>query len=265
MSEARSSTTAGPRITVITVCFNSSGTLADALDSVASQNWPHVEHIIVDGGSSDGTLDVIASHGRHAAKVVSEPDRGIYDAMNKGLALATGDYVGYLNADDMLADPDVLRRVASAAAATEPWAPAVYGDLVYVSHKDASRVVRHWRSGAYRPSRLTFGWMPPHPTFYASRQLLQQHGGFDTSLRIAADYDLMLRVLVGVNTPPAYLPDVMVRMRTGGASNRSLRAMWRKSREDLGVLRAHRIGGLFSLACKNLRKLPQFLSGRRLS
>jgi len=246
------------RITVITVCFNSAGTLGDALASVAAQQGVEVEHLIIDGGSTDGTQDVVARF-PHVARLVSERDNGIYDAMNKGLSLATGDVVGFLNADDMLAGNDVLSHVVAALAA-EPSADAAYGDLIYVSHADVSRLVRDWRSGTFKRSRLAFGWMPPHPTFYARRQVLQEVGGFDTRLRIAADYDLMLRVLTRPQARAVYVPRVLVKMRTGGASNRSLRALWRKSSEDLRVMRANRVGGWGTLFSKNLRKVPQFLS-----
>lgn len=245
------------KLSIVTVAFNNASTIGDTLDSVAMQTHPDLEHIIIDGASSDGTLDVVRQHGKHAMRVLSEPDRGIYDAMNKGLALATGDLVGFLNADDMLATPDTATAIVAAAA--DPTAGAVCGDLVYVRHDRPDQVVRYWRCGPFTPSRLRFGWMPPHPTFYVRRSLLTQVGDFDTRLRIAADYDFMLRCLRLPAFQLAYVPQVLVRMRMGGASNRSLQAMLRKSREDLKALRRNQVGGLLTLACKNLRKLPQFL------
>jgi glycosyltransferase len=246
-----------PTISVITVCFNSAATIVDTLRSVAAQTHAEVEHIVVDGASSDDTLRLVRTHGAHVATLISEPDLGIYDAMNKGLAAATGEFVGFLNADDLFASPRSLQLLAEALAADD--ADMAYGDLVYVRADDTGVVVRLWRSGRFGRSRLRFGWMPPHPTFYARRSLLVQHGGFNILLRIAADYDLMLRCLCASGQRVSYVPEVLVRMRLGGASNRSLKALWRKSREDLGALRHSGVGGVGSLLCKNLRKLPQFL------
>lgn len=256
------STGPGPsaaRVSIITVTYNCAGVVADALRSVAAQDHPAIEHIVVDGASRDGTLDVVRTAGAHVAQVVSEPDRGIYDAMNKGLALASGDWVGFLNADDLLASPQTISRMLAAAEAGPQPADIVYGDLVYVDAADTGRVVRYWQSGRFMPSRLRYGWMPPHPTFYVRRTLLQQVGLFDTGMRIAADYDLVLRCLMRPGVRVCYLPEVLVRMRVGGASNRSLGAMSRKSREDLRAIRRSGVGGWLTLACKNLRKLPQWL------
>jgi glycosyltransferase len=188
--------------------------------------------------------------------VVSEPDSGIYHALNKGLALATGEVVGFLHADDVYADGEVLARVAAAFA--DPAVDAVYGDLVYVRKADTARVVRHWRAGAYDPARLRRGWMPPHPTLYLRRALYERHGVFDRRYRIAGDYDLMLRMLSRLTGRVVYLPQVLVRMRVGGESNRSLSRILRKSREDYRALRENGIGGAGALVWKNLSKIPQF-------
>ena len=244
------------RITLITVCYNSAAHIADTLRSVDAQTWPDIEHLIIDGASRDDTLAIVAAHPQPWRRVLSEPDKGIYDAMNKGLRLASGELVGFLNADDFLADPEAVARIARAA---EQGADAVYGDLVYVAEHDTARVVRHWVSGDYAPARLARGWMPPHPTFYARRALFERLGGFDTRYRIAADYDLMMRLLTRGQARLAYVPEVQIRMRTGGASNRSLANLWRKSLEDLHIMRKHGVGGLATLLLKNLIKLPQFL------
>lgn len=243
------------KISVITVTYNSAATLADTLRSVACQDHPEVEHIIIDGASTDGTLDLVRREGAHVARVVSERDRGIYDAMNKGLRLATGELVGFLNADDLFADPQVLSRIAAAAAGG---ADAVYGDLVYVAEADTSRVIRWWRSGSFAPEQLRAGWMPPHPTFYLRRSAMVGDG-FDTSLRIAADYEFMLRQLTRPGVRLAYVPEVLVRMRMGGASNRSLKAILRKMREDHSAMQRHGVGGWFTLLAKSLRKIGQFV------
>lgn len=246
------------KVSIITVAYNSARTIADTLRSVAGQSHADIEHLVIDGASSDGTLEIVRAAGARVAQLVSERDRGIYDAMNKGLRLASGDLVGFLNADDVLAGPDAIALLVREAERTG--ADALFGDLVYVREGDLSRVVRTWRSGAFSRDRLRFGWMPPHPTFYVRRARLPEIGEFDTSFRIAADYDFMLRCLSRSDVTVGYVPSVLVRMRTGGASNRSLRALWRKSSEDLRALRRSRVGGVGTLVCKNVRKLPQFVS-----
>jgi glycosyltransferase len=245
------------RVTVITVTYNSAHTIADTLASVAWQTHVDLEHLVIDGASRDNTLQVVRNSGSRVAKVMSEPDHGIYDAMNKGIALATGDLVGFLNADDVFANRDSVASIVAEAQRTG--SQAIYGDLVYVRAHDLSSVVRVWRSGAFAPARLRFGWMPPHPTFYVRAGALRDLGGFDTRYRIAADYEFMLRCLARPDALVGYVPQVLVRMRTGGVSNRSLKAMWRKSAEDLLALRRNGIGGVGTLLCKNARKLPQFL------
>jgi glycosyltransferase len=246
------------KVSVITVSFNSARTIGDTLASVAAQTHPDIEHIVVDGASTDDTLAVVRQHGAHVARLLSEPDQGIYDAMNKGLALSSGEFVGFLNADDMLASPDAVAAIARAAA--DPDIGAVCGDLVYVRQDRPDEVLRYWRCGPFTPSRLRFGWMPPHPTFYVRRSLLARIGGFDTRLRIAGDYDFILRYLGRPGMQVAYVPNVLVKMRMGGASNHSLRAVLCKSREDLVALRQNNVGGLITLLCKNMRKLPQFFA-----
>ncbi len=250
------------KITVITVAYNSASTIEATLASVACQTHPDVEHLVIDGGSTDETAQIVSRFRHSVSHFVSERDGGIYDAMNKGLAKATGHLVGFLNADDRFADELALARIAAAATA-HPSAVAVYGDLVYDSSREPGKIVRYWRSGRFSRSRLRFGWMPPHPTFYATRQHLREIGGFDTTLKIAADYEMMLRCLAPRNAQAAYVPEVLVRMRLGGASNRSASAMLRKSAEDLKAMRANRIGGPLTLLCKNLRKLPQFFRRAR--
>lgn len=247
------------KITIITATFNSSKTIAETLKSVAAQNHRDIEHIIIDGGSTDGTQALVALHKSRDAHLISEPDDGIYDAMNKGLRLATGDYVGFLNGDDTLATPSAIEDIVDAATRTD--ADALYGDLVYVDPSRRRPLVRYWRTGTYSPSALRLGWMPPHPTLYIHRRTIAEIGQFDSHLRIAADYEYMLRLFADSTRRTTYIPSVLVRMRTGGASNRSLRAMLRKSREDLLVLRRHNVGGVVTLMCKNARKIPQFFSG----
>ena len=241
------------KITVITVAYNSGSTIADTLRSVAEQHHPDVEHIVIDGGSTDNTVELVQRLGRDGTLLLSEPDTGIYDAMNKGLRLASGDFVGFLNADDMFAGAATLETMAKPMVQAD----IVYGDLVYVHQNDTGRVIRHWRSGRFDRSRLRYGWMPPHPTFYVRRSRLAGMQ-FDLRYRIAADYDFMLRQLTPPTVRVTYVPEVLVRMRTGGASNRSLHALWQKSSEDYLALRRNEVGGLMSLASKIARKIPQY-------
>jgi glycosyltransferase len=246
-------------ISIITATWNCQSTVADCLASVAGQTHPHIEHVVVDGASTDGTLGVLQSHRQQLAVLQSEPDRGIYDALNKGLALATGDVVGFLHADDLYAHADVLAHVA--AAFEDPAVCAVYGDLQYVSKDDTDRVVRHWASTPFSPGRLAWGWMPPHPTLYVRREWYARIGGFDTRYRIAADYHSILQLFSQPGFKAVHLPEVLVKMRLGGASNRSLSAMVRKSREDWSALRrtgVGALGGVGALAWKNLSKVRQF-------
>jgi glycosyltransferase involved in cell wall biosynthesis len=245
-------------ISVITAVLNRAETLGAALRSVHAQAWPSIEHIVIDGGSTDGTIKVIDEHRPNISKLISEPDRGLYDALNKGIRHATGDVIGFLHADDEYASPQALARIASAFE--DPAVGAVYGDLVYVRNDDSSRVVRYWKAGQYRRAQLTQGWMPPHPTFYVRRDVYSRFGSFDTRFRIAADYENMLRILWRGRVQAAYIPEVLIRMRTGGMSNRSLFNVLHKSREDYAAMRQNGIGGLQALLLKNVTKLPQFVT-----
>lgn len=251
------------KISMITVCYNSGDTIRSALASVFTQRHDSVEYIVVDGGSVDGTIEVIRGHRDKISKFVCEPDNGIYDAINKGICHATGDVIGLVHADDVLADESVLSDVSQEFGKHRQRVDAVYGDLVYVDRQDLSRVIRHWKSGDYLPGRLKFGWMPPHPALFVRRETyekvaLRNGEYFDTRLSIASDYDLMVRLLNQMNISLAYLPRVLVKMRVGGVSNRSLRDVIRKSWEDYLVMRRNRIGGIGTLISKNVRKLPQF-------
>lgn len=244
------------KISVITAVYNNRTTIAAALDSVLAQSHDDVELVVIDGGSTDGTLEVLGGYSDRVGVLVSEPDRGIYDALNKGLRLASGEVVGFLHSDDLYADTEVLRRVAGAFSDVE--VSAVYGDLLYVRKEAPERVVRTWRAGQFTTALLARGWMPPHPTFYARRSVYEALGGFDTHYRIAADYDCMLRFLGRGGIRVDYIPEVLVKMRVGGASNRSLANILRKSAEDYRALKTNGVGGLTALAWKNLSKLPQF-------
>ncbi|MBY6217884.1 glycosyltransferase family 2 protein [Qipengyuania aquimaris] len=245
------------KISIITAVFNRVGTIAQAMKSVQAQNYPLVEHVVQDGGSTDGTTDLVAQVADESTKLVSARDSGIYDAINLGIRRATGDVIGLMHSDDFYAHDGVLSKVVDALA--DPSIAGVYGDLHYVSAENPDWVVRHWRSGHYEPSMLNFGWMPPHPTLYLRREVFEQFGLYDTSFSISADYDAMLRYLVKGQIKLAYIPEVLVKMRLGGESNRSLERILRKSREDLRAIRGNKVGGIGTLAAKNLRKLGQFI------
>lgn len=243
------------RISVVTAVYNRVDTIVQAIESVRSQTHDDVEHIIQDGGSTDGTLEKIIDMGSGASSI-SERDSGIYDALNRGIARASGDVIGLMHSDDHFANDHILEKVA--AFFSDPTVDGVYGDLQYVSASDTSRVVRHWRSGDYQPTMLARGWMPPHPTLYLRREIFERFGTYDTTFHIAADYDAMLRYLTRGKIKLAYLPEVMVKMRWGGESNRSLGRIVRKSWEDYRAIRRNRVGGIGTLAAKNVSKVSQF-------
>ncbi|HWP00105.1 MAG TPA: glycosyltransferase family 2 protein [Methylococcus sp.] len=245
------------KISIITASYNCVETIQGALDAVAMQSFPSVEHVIIDGASTDGTWETVQAHDSPRKVAVSESDQGIYDALNKGIARSSGEVIGFLHADDVFADAEVLSRVAEAFS--DPAVEAVYGDLQYVHRDDLSRVIRNWRSAPFTPRSLARGWMPPHPTLYVRRSVYERLGGFDTSYRIAADYEFILRLFSQPGLCAVHIPKVLVKMRLGGASNRSLPNIVRKSREDLRALRYHRVGGVGALVWKNLSKLGQFL------
>lgn len=244
------------QISVVTAVYNRKSTVLDAVHSVQAQTYPHVEHVIQDGSSSDGTLDLLKRLDDPRIQLESRPDRGIYDAINKGIGRATGDVIGLMHSDDFFASPDVLTTVAEAFA--DPDVQGVYGDLDYVAAQDTSQIVRKWRSGPYTPDKLGQGWMPPHPTLYLRRSVFETWGLYDTTFEIAADYDAMLRYLAKGEIKLAYIPRVMVKMRVGGESNRSLGRILQKSREDYRALHRNGVGGLGTLAAKNLSKIKQF-------
>mgnify|MGYP003111196238 CR=1 FL=1 len=245
------------QISIVTAVYNRVDTIADALRSVGAQSYRNVEHIIQDGVSSDGTLDIIRQFGASSSQLVSEPDGGIYDAINKGISRASGDIIGLMHSDDFFAYDEVLERVAELFQ--DPAVDGVYGDLDYVSASNTDKILRRWRSGPYHADLLRRGWMPPHPTLYLRREVFDRWGLYDTSMRIAADYEAMLRYLVKGDIRLAYIPKVLVKMRVGGESNRSLSRILQKSREDYTALRRHGVGGIDTLLAKNFSKLEQFL------
>lgn len=244
------------KISVVTAVFNREATIAEAISSVQKQNYPSVEQIVQDGGSTDRTLQILNSLNTSHISLESGADGGIYDAINRGIARANGDVVGLMHSDDFFAHDNVLSLVAEALL--DPDISGVYGDLQYVSSLDSTKIIRHWRAGEYTRDRLKQGWMPPHPTLYLRREVFESWGLYDTSYSIAADYDAMLRYLAKGDIKLAYIPEVLVKMRVGGESNRSLARILQKSREDYRAIKQNNVGGFPTLLMKNTSKIRQF-------
>lgn len=244
------------KLSIVTACYNSEKTIGAAIASLKRQSWSNVEHIVIDGLSSDKSVEIARETlGQHDV-LISESDRGIYDALNKGIQHATGDVIGFLHSDDLYAHDDVLQRVAKCFA--DPKIGAVYGDLEYVNAIDTSKVVRYWKSGKFSRKKLKRGWMPPHPTFFMRRKFYEELGGFNLDLKISGDYDSMLRYLNSERVCTCYLPEVLVKMRVGGISNRSLSTIVKKTCEDIDAMTRNDINPWVALCYKNFSKLPQF-------
>jgi glycosyltransferase involved in cell wall biosynthesis len=239
------------KISIITVCYNSVATLADTLASVASQSYPDVEHIVIDGASTDGTQALVEREGHRVKTFISEPDKGIYDAMNKGIRMASGDVIGTLNADDVYADTEVLSRVAVAMAQGKM--DAIYGDVMFFTADRPEVNLRRYSSRHFSPSRIAWGWMPAHPTLFLCREIYHRFGLFRTDFRIAGDYEFVARIFKDASLRYHYLPEVLVRMRTGGVSTGGLRSTLLLNRE---VLKACRENGIRTNLLMLLSKYP---------
>lgn len=229
------------KISIITACFNSAATLLDTLESVRSQSYGDYELIVVDGGSTDGTVAMLADYEKHFGgrmRWISEPDKGIYDAMNKGIAMATGDVIGFLNSDDYYFDNDVLKDIVAEFVA-HPVADAVHGDLLFINAK--RKVVRTWRGSDYRPGAFQRGWMPAHPTFYCKRACYSAFGSFLPEIGSAADFEIMLRFIEKHRISTTYIPRHFIYMRTGGSSTSGIRAILRNTRQNLAAFRQNNI------------------------
>ena len=243
------------KISIITVCFNAEDTISDTIQSVLSQDYEDVEYIIVDGKSTDRTLEIIQSK-QKKIQLISEKDQGIYDAMNKGINIASGDVIGILNADDVYKNKQVLSEVMNAFKNN---VSIVYGDIEYVNN-DLSRVVRKWKAGIFQPGKFKWGWMPPHPGFFMKKSCYQRYGFFNLNLSTSADYELMLRMFEVHKLNYFYIPKIITSMRIGGVSNSSLKNRFAANKNDRKAWDIHPVNPFwFTFIMKPLRKLPQFL------
>lgn len=244
-------------ISIITAVFNSKDFIETCIKSVLAQTYQDKEYIVIDGGSTDGTLEIIKQSQSGITKLISEKDNGIYDAMNKGISHATGDVIGILNADDFYPSSEILEKIAEVF--NKGNIESCYGDLMYVDSEDTDKVIRYWQSGPYDVHKFYQGWMPPHPTFFLRRSVYEKYGFFNLNLGSAADYEMMLRLLLKHRISTTYIPEVLVKMRVGGISNSSLKSRIHANRMDR---RAWQVNGLkpypWTLLLKPLRKVNQF-------
>jgi glycosyltransferase involved in cell wall biosynthesis len=247
------------KVSIITATYNSAHGIEACLESILCQDHENIECIIVDGQSKDQTLEIVSEKQKKHSfiKVVSEADKGIYDALNKGIALASGDIIGFVHSDDLLASSTVISEIVKKISYET--LDGVYGNLQYVNKEDTTKVVRFWKSRDFNPLLLHKGWMPPHTTLFLKKEVYDKHGDFNLKYKIAADYDFMLRVLKDYSLNYGYLPCVITKMRVGGISNRGIKNIILKSKEDYSVLSSNKIGGLMTLIKKNTSKISQFI------
>ena len=244
------------KLSIITIVRNGEKTIKDTMESVLSQTYSDIEYILIDGCSTDKTVEIINGYEKQISKFISEPDEGIYDGLNKGVSLATGDVIAFLHSDDVYANETVISDIVNCF---DNDTQGVYGDLVYTDKADMNKVFRYWKSCDFSLSLLSKGWMPPHPTLFLRREVYQKYGAFDISFKIAGDYDFMLRILKD-NIAVKYLPQVIYKMRLGGESNRSIQNILDKSKEDLRAMRNNKINNpFFALFYKNVSKIMQLV------
>lgn len=248
------------KISIITATYNSAKTLEACMNSVLKQTYENIEYIIIDGNSTDATIDLIKLKSKHYANLswVSESDNGIYDALNKGIKMATGSVIGFVHSDDFLADSNIIAKIAAVFKSKD--IDGVYGNLHYVKFNNVQNIVRNWKSQPFKRKLLNRGWMPAHPSLFIKSDIYKSKGSFNIDYRIAADYDFILRIFKGSDYKFYYLPETIIKMRVGGASNRSFKNLMLKTREDYRVAKNNRIRLPFlAIGLKNLTKLPQWL------
>ena len=243
------------KISIITVVFNQEQYIRDAIESVLGQDYSDIEYILIDGGSQDGTMDIVRAYGNRISVVVSEKDKGLYDALNKGIRLATGDYVGLVHSDDMLYDGHVIGRIVEEVERTH--CDVLYGNGVYVPPFQLDRQVRNWMGGTYTKRKMRWGWLPLHTTVYVKRELYLRHGVFDASYKIAGDTELLVRYFYLLDLNIAYLDEYIIRMRLGGKSTSFANSV-EKWKEDWKLYRQYKLPP-YALPCKVIRKVPQYI------
>lgn len=246
------------QISIITATFNSQKNIINCIESVNSQEGIECERIYIDGGSKDNTLKIIQKNETLEYILISEKDKGIYDALNKGINLATGDIIGFLHSDDTFYSSTTLLEIINEFSKDE--IDGVFGDLNYVSNNVIPKIIRNWQSQPFKFKFLKKGWMPAHPTFFLKKGVYEKHGLFDLSYKISADYDFMLRVLKDKTLKFSYLPRVITNMQVGGESNKNLKNIAIKMIEDYRAIRKNKIGGILTLILKNTSKIKQFFS-----
>ena len=241
------------KVSIITVVRNNKETVKNAIDSVLGQTYKNIEYIVVDGASTDGTVEIVRSYGDKISQFISEPDSGLYSAMNKGISLATGDVIGILNSDDFYIDDKVIQRVVKEFE--EKNVDSVYADLVYVEPKNLNKTVRYYDSSKFNPSKFSYGWMPAHPTFFVKKDTYEKHGVFRTDLKIAADFDILIRFLLTHKISYSYMQEVLVKMRVGGVST-SFNSIWIINTEQLQVCHDNNIDtNIFKILLKYPSKI----------
>jgi glycosyltransferase involved in cell wall biosynthesis len=245
------------KVSIITVAFNAEQYIEDAILSVLNQAYSNIEYIIVDGASTDNTLKICKKYKDKISKIISEPDKGIYDAMNKGVYQASGDIIGILNADDFYAHQNVIQHIVDTFITNN--SEAVYGDLLYVHPIHTDKIVRTWKSGPYKENIFLKGWMPPHPSFFLKKECYDKYGLYSLDLKSAADYELMLRMLHKNKVKVSYLNEITTKMRTGGVSNSSFKNRFKANREDKKAWLMNGLKpGIFTLIRKPLSKIKQY-------
>jgi glycosyltransferase len=251
------------KVSVITISLNSAKTITDCISSVDTQTYRNIEQIIIDGGSTDGTVEIVQNSKGSISSFLSEPDKGIYDALNKGLELATGEIIGILHSDDYFASDDTISRIVEKFSEEgNKKTDGVYGDLVYVHTDHNEKICRYWKSSRFKYEELKKGWMPPHNTLFLRKEVYKKHGNFDTSYKIASDIDLMLKVFSDKTLHFEYLPEVITKMRVGGISNNPANFLL-KNKEYLEVIKRNNVGGYSTLFRKLLSKVSQYLVRRQ--
>ncbi len=246
------------RVSIITAVYNNEKTIEDCMSSVLSQTYPDIEYIIVDGGSNQETLTKLEAAAKQHDNITlsSEPDHGIYDALNKGVAKATGEIIGFVHSDDFLADTQIIASIVEVFK--KQGVDGVYGDLHYVALENTDKIIRNWISQPFNLELLKKGWMPAHPTLYVKKQVYDTYGAFNLSFKIAADYDFILRIFKQADLKFFYLPKTIVKMRVGGASNKSIKNIILKSKEDYRAISSNNIGNWWTIFLKNVSKIKQF-------